>query len=159
MDVTILSANFVFCGAAAEHVNEFKSAQRVEWHSGRPVSFMKIMLRQRNVFPGTVLLGAPSMRRTEINMFKKISVAVLTLGLTLSPMIATAASPAPAPVQDEHKGGERHPHIRAAIRELREARRELETADHDFGGHKKEAIEAVDNAIKQLQQALQYDKK
>jgi len=54
---------------------------------------------------------------------------------------------------------EQHPHIRAAISELREARRELETAAHDFGGHRKEALEAVDNAIKQLQQALQYDKK
>lgn len=92
-------------------------------------------------------------------MFKKISAAVLSLGLvTLSPMVAMAASPAPAPVQ-EHKGAEQHPHIRAALRELREARKELETGAHDFGGHKQEAIEAVDNAIKQLQQALQYDKK
>jgi len=42
---------------------------------------------------------------------------------------------------------------------LQEARRELETASHDFGGHRKEAIEAVDNAIRQLQAALQSDKK
>jgi hypothetical protein len=54
---------------------------------------------------------------------------------------------------------ERHPHIRAALRELREARRELQTADHDFGGHRKEAIEAVDVAIRQLEKALKYDRK
>ena len=54
---------------------------------------------------------------------------------------------------------EAHPHIRAALRELREARHELETAAHDFGGHRKEAIEAVDNAIRQLQKALEYDRK
>ena len=93
-------------------------------------------------------------------MLKKISVVMLTLGLTLSPAISIAR-PAPAAPQVV-KGKERkeqHPHIRAALRELREARRELETAAHDFGGHRKEAIEAVDNAIKQLQEALEYDKK
>lgn len=57
------------------------------------------------------------------------------------------------------EGKERHPHIRAAIRELREAKKELETADHDFGGHRKEAVEAVDVAIRQLEKALKYDKK
>lgn len=92
-------------------------------------------------------------------MLKKISVAVLTLSLlTLTPVISTAASPAPAPSQ-EVRGEEHHPHIHAAINELREARHELETASHDFGGHRKEAIEAVDNAIRQLQEALKYDRK
>ncbi len=91
-------------------------------------------------------------------MLKKISAVVLTLGLlSFSPVISTAA-PNPAPAQ-VLKGKEQHPHIRAAIRELQEARRELETAAHDFGGHRKEAIEAIDNAIKQLREALEYDKK
>jgi hypothetical protein len=53
---------------------------------------------------------------------------------------------------------ERHPHIRAAIHELKEAKKELEKADHDFGGHRKEAIEAIDVALKQLQKALKFDK-
>jgi hypothetical protein len=35
----------------------------------------------------------------------------------------------------------------------------LKEADHDFGGHRKEALEAVDVAIKQLELALKYDKK
>ena len=54
---------------------------------------------------------------------------------------------------------EKHPHIRGAIRELQEAKKELQTAAHDFGGHRAEALEAIDNAIRQLQLALQYDKK
>jgi hypothetical protein len=57
------------------------------------------------------------------------------------------------------EGKERHPHIRAAIHELREAKKELEIADHDFGGHRKEAVQAVDVAIRQLEKALKYDRK
>ena len=79
------------------------------------------------------------------------------------PAISFAAPPvSPALMAPQVLKGSRpeeHPHIRAAIQELREARHELETAAHDFGGHRKEAIEAIDNAIKQLQQALQYDKR
>jgi hypothetical protein len=54
---------------------------------------------------------------------------------------------------------ERHPHIRRAISELRSAREELRKADHDFGGHRKEALEAVDVAIRQLGVALRFDRK
>jgi len=61
--------------------------------------------------------------------------------------------------EERREGKEQHPHIRAAIHELEEAKKELQTAAHDFGGHRVEAIEAIDNALKQLRQALQYDKK
>jgi len=53
---------------------------------------------------------------------------------------------------------EPHPHIRGAIKELQAARKELETAAHDFGGHRAEAIRAVDAAIVQLREAQKYDK-
>lgn len=53
---------------------------------------------------------------------------------------------------------EPHPHITSAISELQEARKELQTAAHDFGGHRVAAIRAVDNAIKQLQIAKKFDK-
>jgi hypothetical protein len=39
-----------------------------------------------------------------------------------------------------------------------EARKELQTAAHDFGGHRVAAMRAVDAAIKQLRVAQQYDK-
>ena len=54
---------------------------------------------------------------------------------------------------------ERHPHIHAALKELKEARRELKEAAHDFGGHREDAVKAIDVAIKQLEEALKFDKK
>jgi len=57
------------------------------------------------------------------------------------------------------KGGERHPAIRAAINALERAKADLKAAKHDFGGHREDALKACDEAIRQLHQALQYDKK
>ena len=54
---------------------------------------------------------------------------------------------------------ERHPHIRAAMQELREARRELVTAARDFCGHRKDAVHECDEALRQLQLALDCDRK
>jgi alpha/beta superfamily hydrolase len=59
----------------------------------------------------------------------------------------------------ERPAREKHPAIRAAIRSLEKAKVELQHADHDFGGHRVEAIGAIDNALSQLRLALQYDKK
>jgi hypothetical protein len=76
------------------------------------------------------------------------SLGVLSLGLVAEPTAAQA--------QEKR---ERHPHIHKAITELKEAKKELEKADHDFGGHRVDAIKAADNAIKQLEKALEFDKK
>ena len=54
---------------------------------------------------------------------------------------------------------ERHPHMRAAMQEVREARRELVTAARDFCGHRKDAVHECDEALKQLQLALDCDRK
>ncbi len=54
---------------------------------------------------------------------------------------------------------ERHPAIRRAMMALREAKVEMEHADHDFGGHRKEALEQCDKALAQLKLALEFDKK
>ena len=92
-------------------------------------------------------------------MLRKISaVAILGIMLGISQGALWAAHPPVVP-QEKKEAREQHPHIRAALQELRDAKRELQTAAHDFGGHRVEAVEAVDNAIKQLQLALQYDKK
>ena len=66
----------------------------------------------------------------------------------------------PSPQEREREErNEHHPHIRSAIHELQEAKHELQIAAHDFGGHRVEALRACDEAIHQLQLALQYDKK
>jgi transcription elongation GreA/GreB family factor len=85
---------------------------------------------------------------------KYVGTVVLTGGLLLTGLGLTSQAPAPAAQKEE-----RHPHIRRAIEELREARRELRESDHDFGGHRKEAIEAVDRAIRQLEEALRHDRR
>jgi hypothetical protein len=70
-------------------------------------------------------------------------IALLAIGAISLPKMARTAPPPEA-----------HPHMRAAMRELRETRRELETAAHDFCGHKADAIRTVDESIRQLQLAL-----
>jgi len=44
----------------------------------------------------------------------------------------------------------RHPAMFRAISALRSAKQDMENAGHDFGGHKKAALEACDKAIAQL---------
>jgi hypothetical protein len=58
---------------------------------------------------------------------------------------------------DEKKEEVRHP-LHRALEELREAKKDLEIADHDFGGHRKEALEATDHAIKHLERLLGWVK-
>ena len=42
---------------------------------------------------------------------------------------------------------ERHPHIDEALESMRAAKHHLESAEHDFGGHRAKAIEHLDRAI------------
>jgi hypothetical protein len=53
---------------------------------------------------------------------------------------------------------EPHPEIWAAIHSLEHAKEHLEHAAHDFGGHRVEAIGAIDAALRQLHVCLDYDK-
>jgi len=67
---------------------------------------------------------------------------------------AAAAQPAPAAAA----AAEPHPEIREALGALRRAKEHMEHAAHDFGGHRVEAIEATNQAIRQLELCLKYDK-
>ena len=51
-----------------------------------------------------------------------------------------------------------HPEIRAALNSLEHAKAHLQEARHDFGGHRVEAIRAIDEAAHQLTICLDYDK-
>jgi hypothetical protein len=51
-------------------------------------------------------------------------------------------------------GKVKHPRLHHALYELREARRELKTAAHDFGGHRVKALKATDAAIRQIELCL-----
>lgn len=69
------------------------------------------------------------------------SLAVLALMLAVS-------SPSPA--------FGKHPQIEDALHALHNAKDHLEHAAHDFGGHRVDAIHAIDEADRQLRICLQY---
>jgi hypothetical protein len=59
-----------------------------------------------------------------------------------APVAAAAPAPTPAAAMPE-----RHPHIDEALESMRAAKHQLESAEHDFGGHRAKAIEHLDRAI------------
>jgi ABC-type microcin C transport system duplicated ATPase subunit YejF len=80
--------------------------------------------------------------------------------LTMVPVVRNRVHAAtPTVAASATSTAEKHPRIHAAIRELEAAKDELQKAPHDFGGHRADAVVAVDRAIEQLRLALQYDKK
>jgi len=70
---------------------------------------------------------------------------------TALPSPAAAATPAKA-------APEEHPEIHDALHALRRAKEHMEHAAHDFGGHRVEALRATDEAIRQLEICLKYDR-
>ncbi len=76
--------------------------------------------------------------------------AVGTAGLAA--LAATALLPSRAAAE------ERHPRLRKAIDALKDAREYLDKADHDFNGHRKEAIEDIDRAIDQLEKCAKVER-
>ena len=76
--------------------------------------------------------------------------------------IGTKSTPAPAPVVTLAPvvvtAHEPHPEIWAAIHSLERAKDHLQHAAHDFGGHRVDAIAAIDAALGQLHTCLDYDK-
>ena len=72
----------------------------------------------------------------------------------------TAASAKRAEKQEERKDRkEAHPELRKATIALENAKRDLQKAANDFGGHKVAAIKSIDEALKHLKEAEAYDKK
>jgi hypothetical protein len=72
-------------------------------------------------------------------------------GIVLGAMLTVGGSTLMAQREREF-----HPRIARAIEALRDAREYLVMAPHDFGGHKADAIRATDNAIRELNLAMQY---
>ncbi|HEY2646458.1 MAG TPA: hypothetical protein VGI34_05770 [Candidatus Acidoferrales bacterium] len=73
-----------------------------------------------------------------------------------TPAVSPSAVPQPAATPAAQR--EAHPEIREAMESLRRAKDHLEHAAHDFGGHRVEAIKAIDESIRQLQDCLKFDK-
>jgi flagellar basal body-associated protein FliL len=99
---------------------------------------------------------APKFRKKQKMKSKIALLAVLIalLGGATSATVLAQSTNAPA-----HQHRERHPKIHHAIVALEEAKLELKSAAHDFGGHREAALKECDAAIVELRLALQYDKK
>jgi hypothetical protein len=54
-------------------------------------------------------------------------------------------------------GREPQPEMTAALQNLREAKRDLESASHDKGGHRVNALQHVQQAIAEVEAGIQYD--
>ena len=65
-----------------------------------------------------------------------------------APVAVAAAVPAAAPVAATP---ERHPHIDEALESMRAAKHHLESAEHDFDGHRAKAIEHLNRAIREAE--------
>ena len=92
------------------------------------------------------------------------TVAALVFSLAFSAAAPAAPNPKPVATANAKPAAaspavpEPHPEIRDAIAALRNAREHLNHAAHDFGGHRVEAIGAIDQAIRQLQTCMKYDR-
>jgi hypothetical protein len=95
------------------------------------------------------------MRRSSAPLIAMLALPLALVAATPSGPARPAAPAAPAAAMSYP---EPHPEINAAIRSLERAKLHLQKAAHDFGGHRVEAIRAIDGALEQLKLALQYDK-
>ncbi len=69
-----------------------------------------------------------------------------------APAPPVPAAPAVAPVPAASAAmPEPHPHIHEAIEAMRNAKHHLESAEHDFQGHRVKAIEHLDQAIREAE--------
>lgn len=91
------------------------------------------------------------MQKTFTTLFTALS-SIMILMVVIALAQATAVNTA-APWEK----AERHPKINQAIKALEAARGDLQNAAHDYCGHRVEALEATNQAIKQLGLALASD--
>jgi hypothetical protein len=114
----------------------------------------------------------PTMKKSFATIGMSLAAAAASVSIPALAASAAFASPVPAsqvtavtqqatPAQTAAARGrrERHPEIRNAIAALQRAKTDLQRANHDFGGHRADALAACDRAIEQLRLALQYDKR
>ena len=62
----------------------------------------------------------------------------------------------PGLLESQPGAREQQPHMRAALEALRTARRHLELAEADKGGHRVKAVGLVDDAIRETEAGIAY---
>lgn len=89
----------------------------------------------------------------------KTKIALTATLLAIAGMAFYAGTTALAQQTPETGQPEKHPNIVQALKDLEHAKTELQHARHDYGGHRLSAMKAIDQAIAECHQALDYDKK
>jgi hypothetical protein len=101
------------------------------------------------------------MKRTLITVLATlavVAVVLLAVGPKLQPVGAGVAVAAPAPAAMAVPMPNRCPNIHAAWDALKSAKTELNDARHDFCGHRRDALEAINRALGELRAAEECDK-
>jgi hypothetical protein len=70
------------------------------------------------------------------------------------PMGAPEPAALPEPVDENVPGAERQPNMAQAIAELREARRQLREARRDKGGHRVQALNLIEQALREVREGI-----
>lgn len=91
-------------------------------------------------------------------IFSSLAIVTLVFALTLPVAVPAAPARPPQPAPAATPAPEPHPEIREAIASLRHARMHMQDAAHDFGGHRVDALRATDEAIRQLEICLKFDR-
>jgi hypothetical protein len=88
----------------------------------------------------------------------------LASACTLLVGFGTIATQSPVHAQGPNPGGinrphrEKHPELRRALRQLNNAETSLKSGAHDYSGHREQALDLVQKAISEVQQAITSDK-
>src|SRR5438034_6987766 len=87
---------------------------------------------------GGSVIGDDGSTREEETLMRRLALVVAT-GLVFAVGVARA---------------QEHPQMEEAKKDLQAAKTSLQAADHDYGGHRKQAIEAIDRALGHINQGL-----
>jgi hypothetical protein len=91
-------------------------------------------------------------------VFSLLATVTFVGALAMPVAVPAAPAPKPMPMPAAKPVPEPHPEIREALESLRRARRHMQEAAHDFGGHRVDALRATDEAIRQLEICLKFDR-
>lgn len=83
-----------------------------------------------------------------------LATVVVMAAATLGP--TTPAMPQDRGPRERPGAGGRFPHVQAAMHHLKQAGRQLERAEHVFGGHRAKALELVKQVEQELRAAVEY---
>jgi hypothetical protein len=94
--------------------------------------------------------------RTRLVAFSLTAALAGGMGGTHAVLALGGANARPA---QKGNGKEGHPVLQQSMRQLEAIKDRLQKAPTDFGGHREAAVDALNRAINELQQAIQFDKR